>query len=72
MALIVGLPAGTAASRWAWSFVARSVGSVSPSVIPFGSLALVVPISVVVLLFAAAGPGWSAAQVAPAKTIQRD
>ena len=72
VALVLGLPIGIGLGRWAWSLVTASLGSASPAQFPVSLLALIVPVTLAVSLCAAAGPGWSAAQVAPATTIRRD
>ena len=72
VALVLGLPIGIGLGRWAWSLVTASLGSASPAQFPVSLLALIVPVTLAVSLCAAAGPGWSAARVAPATTIRRD
>lgn len=69
-ALVVGIPIGIVAGRWAWSLVASSIGSVSPPVVPGLAIALIVPAAVILAQLIAAGPGWAAAKVAPAVVMR--
>ncbi|HWF15446.1 MAG TPA: FtsX-like permease family protein [Acidimicrobiales bacterium] len=72
VALIVGLPVGIAAGRWAWSIVANGIGSSSPTSVPLLALAAVVPCVLVVANLIAAGPGWSAARVSPMTAMRAE
>ena len=64
-ALVVGIPVGIVAGRWAWSLIGSSIGSVSPPVVPGLAIALIVPAALVAAQLIAAGPGWMAAKIAP-------
>lgn len=70
VALLLGLPLGVAAGRWAWHAVASSISSASPSVLPVVALVLIVPAALVVANLLAAGPGWAAAQIRPATALR--
>jgi hypothetical protein len=72
VALVLGVPIGVAAGRWAWTEIASGMGSTSPPVVPLLSVALVVPIAVLIANAVAAGPGWAAARVAPAVVMRTE
>jgi ABC-type lipoprotein release transport system permease subunit len=69
-ALVLGIPLGTLAGRWAWSLVASNIGSVSPPVVPVLTIALIVPAALLLAELIAAGPGWMAAKIAPAVVMR--
>jgi ABC-type lipoprotein release transport system permease subunit len=69
-ALVVGIPIGIVAGRWAWSLVASNIGSVSPPVVPGLAIALIVPAALLLAQLVAAGPGWVAAKIAPAEVMR--
>ncbi len=72
VALVIGLPAGVAAGRWAWSTVATEIGSASTPVVPLLALAVLVPAVLIVVNLIAGAPGWSAARVAPADAMRSE
>jgi ABC-type antimicrobial peptide transport system permease subunit len=72
VALVVGLPVGIAAGRWAWSAVANSIGSTSPTIVPALAVAAVVPCVLVVANLLAAWPGWTAARVPPVSAMRAE
>jgi hypothetical protein len=72
VAVVVGLPIGVAAGRWAWSLVASGIGSVSPATVPAMAVAIVIPATILVANAIAAAPGWSAARVAPAVILRSE
>jgi ABC-type antimicrobial peptide transport system permease subunit len=63
VALIVGVPLGIVAGRWAWNLVASNIGSATPPFVPVLAIILVVPAVVAVCNIMAAVPGWVAARV---------
>ena len=71
-ALVVGLPVGIAAGRWAWTTVASGVGTSSPAVVPVVAIALLVPAVLLAVNLLAGIPGWSAARVAPAQAMRSE
>ncbi len=71
-ALVIGLPVGAAAGRWAWNTVATEIGSASPPVVPLLALALLVPAVLVVVNLIAGMPAWSASRVAPAQVLRSE
>jgi ABC-type antimicrobial peptide transport system permease subunit len=69
VALLVGLPLGVAGGRWAWALFAGSVGVGPGAAVPLSTVALVVPVTLLLANVIAAGPGWAAARVKPAVTL---
>jgi hypothetical protein len=72
VSLVVGLPIGVALGRWAWTLTASSMGSTSPPLVPALAVALVVPAALLAANGIAAGPGWTAARVAPALAMRAE
>jgi putative ABC transport system permease protein len=72
VALIVGLPLGLAAGRWAWSAVAAGIDSVSPPVVPSLVVAAVVPATVLLCNVLAAWPAFTAGRLAPALVMRSE
>jgi FtsX-like permease family len=72
VALVVGLPVGVAVGRWAWTMVASGLGTSSPTVVPLGALALLIPCVLVVVNLLAGWPAWSAARIAPAQAMRTE
>jgi predicted lysophospholipase L1 biosynthesis ABC-type transport system permease subunit len=72
VALVVGIPVGVAAGRWAWNAVASGVGTSSPAVVPAVAIALLVPAVLIAVNLLAGVPGWSAARVAPAQAMRTE
>jgi ABC-type lipoprotein release transport system permease subunit len=71
-AVVVGIPMGVALGRWAWLAVASNAGSVSPPLVPVVALLIVIPVTLLVANLLAAGPGWTAGRVHPAKTLRTE
>jgi ABC-type antimicrobial peptide transport system permease subunit len=71
-ALVIGLPVGVAAGRWAWSTVATEIGSDSPCVVPLLALAVLVPAVLVVVNLIAGVPARSASRVPPAQAMRAE
>jgi hypothetical protein len=69
-ALLVGLPLGVIAGRWAWVIFARSAGVAPQADVPVPLVLLAIPATVALANLIAAGPGWTAARV-PAATVLR-
>jgi hypothetical protein len=72
VALVFGLPIGTASGRWVWQVFADELGIVPQPVVPFLALAVVVPATVLVANLLAAGPGRSAAGTRPALVLRSE
>jgi ABC-type antimicrobial peptide transport system permease subunit len=72
VALLIGLPAGMAAGRWAWALFADSAG-VSPAPdVPLALILLAIPATLALANLIAAWPGWRAARVRPAAVLRSE
>jgi putative ABC transport system permease protein len=71
-ALLVGVPAGLLAGRWAWMLFANSAGVRPAARIPGLVVLLVLPATLAVAVIIAARPGVQAARIRPAVTLRRD
>jgi ABC-type antimicrobial peptide transport system permease subunit len=73
LALLVGLPLGVAAGRWAWALFADKLGVVAEPVVsfPYG-LILVAAIALVLANMVVAPPGRSAARTRPAVALRSE
>ena len=69
-ALLVGVPLGVIAGRWAWVIFARSAGVAPQADVPVLLVLLAIPATLLLANLIAAGPGWTAARV-PAATVLR-
>ena len=65
LALLIGVPLGVVGGRWAWVLVASGIGSVSPPVVPLLSIAIVVPVTLLLANLLAGWPGYDAAADCP-------
>jgi hypothetical protein len=71
-ALLVGLPLGTLAGRWAWRLFAASIGVGPDASVPVPLLLLAIPLTVILANLIAAGPGWSATRIRPALVLRSE
>jgi hypothetical protein len=72
LALLVGLPAGVAAGRWMWMYVADQLGVVPRPTVPVLLALLFVPVAVVLGNVVAALPARAAARIPAADVLRRD
>jgi ABC-type lipoprotein release transport system permease subunit len=72
VAAIVGVPAGLAAGRWAWTSFANSIGVVPAPVVPASALAVGVAALFLTGNLLAFGPARTAARIAPAVTFRTE
>ena len=72
VALLVGLPLGAAAGRWAWTIAADRLGVVAEPVVPIGALIALAPLTLVVVNVVAAVPAWLAARTRPADVLRSE
>jgi ABC-type antimicrobial peptide transport system permease subunit len=72
VAILVGLPLGLAAGRLAWISFASDLGVVETLRLPFGTVALTVPVAVVVAIIVAAVPAIVAARTRPASVLRSE
>ena len=71
-ALLVGLPVGLLAGRWAWALFAGSVGVAGTAEVPLPIVLAVIPVTLLVASLLAAGPGWAAARIRPTLILHAD
>jgi hypothetical protein len=71
-ALLVGLPLGLLAGRWAWLLFADSAGVGSQADVPVLLVLLVVPVTLVLAVLLAVVPGWTAARIRPALILRSE
>ena len=71
-ALLVGLPLGILAGRWAWAIFAGSAGVSGAADVPVALVLAAVPVTLVLANLIAAGPGWDAARVRPAAVLRTE
>ena len=71
-ALLVGLPLGVLAGRWAWALFAGSAGVSGTPDVPVALVLAAVPVTLVLANLIAAGPGWDAARVRPASVLRTE
>lgn len=72
VALLLGLPLGVAAGRWAWILVNQGVGSLADPLIPAMPLLLATPVVVLIANLVAAVPARSAAAIRPAVVLRSE
>jgi len=72
VALLVGVPVGAAAGRWAWALFAGQQGMVSDPVVPVLSMLLLLPAAVLLANLVAAIPGRFAARTSPAIVLRAE
>ena len=70
--LVVGLPLGLAAGRWAWGLVARQLGVLSQPVVPVLLVSVVVAGALVAANILASLPGLVAARTRPAEILRTE
>jgi hypothetical protein len=71
-ALLVGLPLGLLAGRWAWLLFAGSAGVGSQADVPVPLVLLVIPVTLVLAVLLAVVPGWTAARIRPALILRSE
>jgi hypothetical protein len=71
-ALLVGLPVGLLAGRWAWALFAGSVGVAGTAEVPLPIVLLIIPVTLLLASLLAAGPGWAAARIRPALILRAE
>src|SRR5580704_790373 len=71
-ALLVGLPLGIIAGRWAWAIFAGSAGVTGVADVPLPLVLLAIPVTLALANLIAAGPGWDAARVRAASVLRTE
>ena len=72
VALLIGLPLGVAAGRWAWQLFGAGLGIPADPVVPVPLVLLMVPAVIVIANVVAWWPGWSAARISPAQVLRAE
>jgi ABC-type lipoprotein release transport system permease subunit len=72
IALVVGIPIGIAAGRWAWTLFARQLGVAAEPVAGWWAVLLAIPATGVVANVVAAIPGRAAARMQPAAALRSE
>ncbi|MFL5920966.1 MAG: FtsX-like permease family protein [Gaiellaceae bacterium] len=72
LGLVIGLPLGVAAGRWAWYLFAEQIEVVPEPVTPISLVLLVVPVAVLLANLVAALPAWSAARTRAAVVLRAE
>jgi hypothetical protein len=71
-ATVAGLPLGLLAGRLSWTLFASSMGVSGTAVIPVRLVLLAIPVTWLLALLIAAGPGWAAARISPAPVLRAE
>jgi predicted lysophospholipase L1 biosynthesis ABC-type transport system permease subunit len=72
IALVVGIPIGIAAGRWAWTLFARQLGVAAKPVAGWWAVLLAIPATWLVANVVAAIPGRAAARMQPAAALRSE
>jgi ABC-type antimicrobial peptide transport system permease subunit len=72
VALLVGLPLGVLAGRWAWTYFASAAGVPAGATVPLTPVLLAVPVTLALANVIAAWPGWTAARLRPAAVLRAE
>jgi hypothetical protein len=71
-ALLLGVPLGVLAGRWAWALFAGSAGVSATATVPVRLVLATIPVTVVLAMLIAAWPGRTAARVRPAAALRAE
>jgi hypothetical protein len=71
-ALLVGLPLGLLAGRWAWLLFAGSAGVAGDADVPVTLVLLAIPVTLILANVIAAVPGWGAGRIRPALILRSE
>ncbi len=71
-ALLIGVPLGVLAGRWAWVIFAGSAGVSGVADVPVPLILLALPVTLALANLIAAGPGWDAARLRPASVLRSE
>jgi MacB-like periplasmic core domain len=72
VALLIGLPLGLLAGRWAWVLFADAAGVSSAATVPVALLLAIIPVTLALALLIAAWPARAAARVRPAVALRTE
>ena len=72
VALLIGLPLGVLAGRWAWAYFATAAGAPADASVPLTAVLLAIPVTIALAIAIAAWPGWTAARLRPAAVLRAE
>jgi hypothetical protein len=72
VALLVGIPLGIAAGRWAWTLLAEEIGAIAEPATPLLVVLLAVPVALLVTNLVAAAPAWLAGRTRPGTVLRAE
>jgi hypothetical protein len=72
IALLIGLPAGIGAGRWAWRVFAAQLGVLAEPAVPLTAILIAIPAALALANLVAAAPGWAAARAQPATILRSE
>jgi ABC-type antimicrobial peptide transport system permease subunit len=72
VALLIGLPLGILAGRWAWAYFANAAGAPADATVPLTAVLLAIPVTLALANLIAAWPGWTAARLRPALVLRTE
>jgi hypothetical protein len=72
VALLVGVPAGIVAGRWAWALFANAIGVAAQATVELPLILLAVAATLLLANLIAAWPGWRAARLRPAAALRTE
>jgi len=72
VALLIGLPLGILAGRWAWAYFADAAGVPTGATVPLTAVLLAIPVTLALANLIAAWPGWTAARLRPALVLRTE
>jgi len=71
-ALLIGIPLGVIAGRWAWALFADGAGVASQATVRVPLVLLAIPVTLLAANVIAAWPGWTAARLRPAQVLRTE
>jgi ABC-type antimicrobial peptide transport system permease subunit len=71
-ALLIGIPVGVIAGRWAWTLFANTAGVATQATVQVSLVLLAIPATLVVANLIAVWPGWRAARLRPATVLRTE
>jgi putative ABC transport system permease protein len=72
ISLLIGIPVGLAAGRWAWRLFSDQLGVIPSPVVPAGALALIAPATILLAILASVVPGRMAARMRPGVVLRSE
>jgi len=72
VALLIGIPVGVVAGRWAWALFANTAGVATQATVEVSLVLLAIPATLAVANLIALWPGWRAARLRPAAVLRTE